>query len=623
MTKKTPPKHDPSFSLPINGRWLTRTRSDLEAAIHEGGDREREANLFREHWKRFQDNHLAYFLPHGPIVVKKDVVGDITKCVYRRDTKPHTGPGTSGAEFINDRHNHLKMMLKINQGGGTCHGAAAILFKNIYCDPDWPCFHGNGIDYYPWTGPKDVLIAAYTWEKIGDTLWPEYLKLMPEREKTPYMQTLDVQRFVGGKVRTCQTAYSHTKFHFKCYQQSQTTYSGMQFDDMHLDEQSKENQFREAWRGVSSRIKDTGIVIPQCLFTLTGHMVDGHPDTGGGGWLKTALYDGRDTYGCKVGVYKISLASVPIEIMSKTVKRQKMQDLENARAHQDMVKVRELEARVLGGWEVGGGLVFDEFDPKFNLIDHTKIPEVLWRSRTLYRAIDPGKNKPTACLWLAVLKTGDIVCYREYYTRGLGVPRTAADIVKASGNVALLDKTYHDEYYKTTIQYHHEEFIGERYADSLLDGRTFATNSDSGGMTIGELYQAAGLECRAAPGAQDSLHRPTLESKGGILYVINEGFRKQEKRKHVVTGKEGGCKIWVDYRLKYLIDEVSMWRLIRSNTTGEERPDPKQPNHLIDCLKYIMAINPYCDTRERGREEVEYRVPRHKPKRWGRGQFVS
>lgn len=77
----------------------------------------------------------------------------------------------------------------------------------------------------------------------------------------------------------------------------------------------------------------------------------------------------------------------------------------------------------LGEWVGSGNIVYDNFDPKVNIVPNFNIPKT-WR---LFRSLDFGYRAPFFCGWFAVAgedaaeygyKPGDVFLYREiYYTQ--------------------------------------------------------------------------------------------------------------------------------------------------------------------------------------------------------------
>lgn len=83
------------------------------------------------------------------------------------------------------------------------------------------------------------------------------------------------------------------------------------------------------------------------------------------------------------------------------------------------------QARLYGNWYVVAGAFFaNEFDPAVHIVKPFKLPDG-W---TKFRSMDWGYKSPGVCLWWAVDKDENLICYRELVFRGRDSAELADDI---------------------------------------------------------------------------------------------------------------------------------------------------------------------------------------------------
>ena len=113
---------------------------------------------------------------------------------------------------------------------------------------------------------------------------------------------------------------------------------------------------------------------------------------------------------------------------------------------------QEREMRFFGNFIQRTGLVYPDFDLETHVIDdfypwerkeevdgkvQTVFNEGWPATYTLYRGIDVGWRNPTACLFAAVNKDGEIFIYDEYYLGDIGLPDHVDNILAKSGSTAF------------------------------------------------------------------------------------------------------------------------------------------------------------------------------------------
>lgn len=568
---------DIEYKMPFRGKWMKWTESDLDRWLRAGGKSADYADLLVKTYMNFTRNRFAYFLPH-----------------------------CDGAAFINDRENHIVLLTKGNQFGGTCHGVAFSIARITECDPNWMCFTHHGLKWHPFEGAKRWLIATSIWEIMSDAVWPEYQKLLPRYELGQYAPNFgdpdmypDEAKtglpaknltFKDGRTKRLTLLKSGSTLIFSCYSQPQDVFESRQFDGGHLDEQIKQGQFD----GFDERGRTRRNW--QACITVSGVKIKGRPDTGKGQWMHTKLYLGRDTKGRKVGRYKLWADGVPDALYSKESKAQAYKKwVENPKKTHDLAAIREGEARWFGGWEGSSGMVIPNWNERVHLIAPFDVP----KDWTRYRAIDHGITKPTACLWMAVTPWEDYLIYREYYEPNLVIAKHCENIVKLSGNIRQKLDSYIDIDINMQVELFMEQFTNETYFSSVLDARSFASRSSERDAKLGQLYNDYGLSCTPA--------KP--ENLASMLPKIKALFDPQQEKKHFIwelnkrklisqeqyerwlalrNGNEGdGCRLYVFDNLTNFQTEITGWEI-------DEKTDKpvKENDHLMACMRYLIAESP-------------------------------
>jgi hypothetical protein len=547
--------------VPLKGQWqiiADRYLREIDTSNH------KLYIAWDDYISRVQKNPLSFFLPHG--AKRKDGTND-------------------GLAFINDTENDLIILTAPEQTGKSIHGAAFICFRTLPCAKDWLCFTHHGVKHHEWKGPRQVIIASYSWDEVS-TVWNTYKKIMPREILGPYSPNWGAFRGEHGnqKELTFGNATKRLKWHgcgtefiFLSYVQSITHWTGKQADEVHLDEQADEEKVDQVTSRQRTRGGKDGP--PPIICTLTGHQVKDRPDTGAAGWMKRKIIDRGITKGRKVALYKITIPSVPDAIMSKKAKEAaRIQWVVEPKKFNDEKKIREAEAKYHGGWEVGGGLVLSEWNPDFHWIS----PFDIWKFKpTLYRMIDHGQN-PCACGLFAVMPWGDTIMFQEYYVFGKNIYDNARGIVEMCGNEVI--KAQWDDEGKIL----EEVFKKMDFRASEMDSRSFNKKADESNKPIGRVYNESGLFCTPASGKHDK-----AKDEHGLITLLKEALAVRPEEIHI------------DYRLGrarppekksmgapkfYIFNNCKNFRMEVETCIGKKN----EADHLISVTKFAFATDrPY------------------------------
>lgn len=486
--------------------------------------------------------------------------------------------GDTVTEFINDTDHSLTGIISGNRGGKTTSAFIRAAIRMIPCDKNWDIFRNNGIEWKEFEGPKILGIASYEFVNHKTTIWPQVIrKWLPESELGEY-------RYGGGKIINWKDnphleLACGSEIYFYTYDQDQGVFESQAVDIWIWDEQGVEAKFDGA--NERTRTKD-GIHI----FSLTPHKVDGRPDTGSGSWVNK-LVKKEITKGHKIKFYTFNLIEdVPDWVFPEKQKEAAYkQHIEEPTRLNDIKRLRHGRSRLFGEWEESSGLVYDDWNRQYHIID----PIPIEKGWTKYRSIDHGTRNPTACIYAAVTPNNDIILYDEYYTINNAISQNVKGIVEKSGNkLKKIDNIFNNQagFYHDVFE---EVMSGTQFYKTLFDPRSFKTPDPVMGMTISQVYKNCGLNIMPASG------KNTFES----VPIVKEYFRIDFSREHIITKQKGAPRIYVFSTLNNFIREIEGYvneEFVRKNNENPtERPRGKD-DHLMDALRYLIMGRPvYID----------------------------
>lgn len=496
-------------------------------------------------------------------------------------------------DFINDCEHDVTGVIAPNRVGKTTVACAKVFLNGaIPLDKSLPVFRDNGVVWKPYKGdvrtePYKIGFATYQWQLMKNVLWPRVRALLPAHELGIYGP--DFLKY-GAKRRNEPQWQRNPRIELTCgtviqffvYEQDQQVYESDAFDEFVWDEQTKEHLFD----AVDER---TRTLRGRHIFSLTPHKVEGRPDTGGGGWIEH-MFSGTKTKGHNVRMYPTSLMDVPDWVYPESEKKKAFRKwIEEPTLRRDIKTLREGKARVLGEWHRTSGLVLDEWEPKVHVCDDFEVPEH-W---TRYRAIDHGITNPTVCLWLAVSPPEPdwgswIVVYREYYSLGKTIGENCAAIIKASGNLRRRMHQFNDVRSGNVTVVWEEMQEKEKYAKTVLDSRSFASDSPDSGRTNGQIYRHAGLHVQPASGKKSEHWVPILKE------MLNVDWDRMPYRSNGHAAQEKGASRLMIFRsCLNLRREIEGWAWepmkTMDNRNLKEAPR-KKDDHGCNALGYAAQI---------------------------------
>lgn len=479
-------------------------------------------------------------------------------------------------DFLNDTTSSVRAIVAGNRRGKTATGVVDILLDALPTSPDWAIFKNHGINHRKFYRPLEIGLATSDWNVCQRVLWPEVRKWIPRYELGDYDPRHKNAKDIAWRVNPSIELACGTKIYFFCYEQKQGPFEGQALDRWGWDEQGEEPKFD----GADERLRTKK---GRHTFFLTPHKVEGRMDTGARSWLHKMLQK-KQGKGHTIKAYMVAPDDVPDWVYPETEKIKAYQKwIEEPTAEKNIKVLKEGESRYYGAWHATGGMVYDEWDPKYHLIDPFEVPD----SWTRYRAIDHGIKNPTACLWGAVSPEGDLILYREHYMGGLSVHESVRRIVEASGN-ELLPQGMVGGSKGVFYERFSEKCVKESYHKTVLDKRS-RNSKDAAQLELSKLYKWAGLNVQDASGIETVRSIPIVKQFLNIDPEKTHPFRPD---------LAGSPQIFVFRNLPNFIREIEGYSMqefksSKAAATANMKESPvAKDDHLMDALRYMCQIPP-------------------------------
>ena len=241
-----------------------------------------------------------------------------------------------------------------------------------------------------------------------------------------------------------------------------------------------------------------------------------------------------------------------------------------------------VRVRIGGEWAIHSRKVF----PEYTELKHEIAPFSIPDSWTRYVAVDPGRQI-CAALFLAVPPPGD---------------------GKHTGRCYLYDEIYIAD--ADADQFGNEmrkKCSGQLIRAFLIDGHMGRQTEMGIGLTVEEQYSQA-LR-RYGVRSQDT-------GSGFIWGSDNVDARLLAVRDWLRMGEQGTPRLQIFSTLENFRAEIKRYQKRQVAGRLTDKPDPKTPGHLMDCLGYLVMYNPrYYDPPPVKRENYVMRALREKEER--------
>jgi hypothetical protein len=199
----------------------------------------------------------------------------------------------------------------------------------------------------------------------------------------------------------------------------------------------------------------------------------------------------------------------------------------------------------------------------------------------IIRGMDEGLANPTACVWIAILRTGEYVAFKEWEQSGLSVSERCMEIVERSRNKL---KCFNPEAASERKRYVEETPPeGMKVKRTFADSKMFRRNPETPQDDWTETYRKAGVR----------LERATNIGPAARCDFVNDLLRGEANRKHLMGGEQPGPRMYLTRDCTKLIErcENYLWSQIQSGSRmGEftDKPEVKD-DHTVDAWCYAAC----------------------------------
>lgn len=461
--------------------------------------------------------------------------------------------------------------------------------RGTYCvlpRPDWETWRRTGRMVYPWDsappkGPCEIWHGVENDSHWNDKVGKEYLKWLPKSEiaRRPDggMGIFKQERRIDFRTGSSVTG--------KTYNADQQDWAGKAVWRINMDEGFDKRIFDEA----SLRVQSGG----QFHWAYTAAEAR---NTGQRAKLAWECYKGKHKL---IGQAKFftgfKMSFIPEWIMPAD---KKADDMERLSREGGMGRVRMGEIPFFES----SPLVFNNFDRERNvlpidgsdvlmaikgekverwkadlgLIQAQRLQALLYRSNVV-RGMDEGMAAPTACVWVAILPTGEYVAFRCWEEPGLSVSQRCEKIIDLSGNTRELVKWDEDEHRRT----YKEKQTGMKVRRTFADSKMFRRNQEDPQDLWPLTYWRAGLK----------IERASTVGPAGRCDALNDMLRADPTRQHLIRASDPGSRWYATRDCTKLIERFENY-LFEQYATGSRAGEftglaERKDDHVPDSAGYI------------------------------------
>jgi hypothetical protein len=228
--------------------------------------------------------------------------------------------------------------------------------------------------------------------------------------------------------------------------------------------------------------------------------------------------------------------------------------------------------------------------------------DFLRQTCTLYRTLDHGDTAPTCCLWWAVDRNGNVICFREYYMPNALVSTHRQNIAELS--------------------------VNERYEDNLSDPSIFTKlpQKKGGRWSTADEY----MDVTEYPRETAIFWRPGDNNELGTRNRINEYLRVDPERINPFTKSHGSPRLFFVQASESwpqgchnVLRETRSQRRVKIGTDlgrpifSDER-DPDVVDHAYDALRYFLASRAPAPAALPANDEGTFFAAQRRLARWNR-----
>lgn len=218
---------------------------------------------------------------------------------------------------------------------------------------------------------------------------------------------------------------------------------------------------------------------------------------------------------------------------------------------------------------------------EFGEVRAQRLSHALFQANII-RGMDEGLANPTACVWQAILRTGEGVFFREWEESGLSVTERCEKIIDLSGNIRELQNpgVIQERQRWREVQ---PRTGGMTVKRTFADSKMFKRNPESPQDDWTSVYVKAGLK----------IERATNIGPAARCDYLNDGLRADPTRKHLLNASENGPRVYMTRDCMKLIERMEnyLWQQIAQGARAGAFTDKpsNDDDHVIDGATYCSG----------------------------------
>lgn len=181
-----------------------------------------------------------------------------------------------------------------------------------------------------------------------------------------------------------------------------------------------------------------------------------------------------------------------------------------------------------------------------------------FRQANVIRGFDEGTAHPTTCAWIAILRTGEYVCFREFSEPGLSITERCVKIIEASRNEREVSHYHAEETLRRYVEKKGEKGLVIRR--TFADSKIFKRDPDSPKDDWVAKYRNQGLR----------MERASSIGPAARCDSVNDMFLADQTRQHL------GRKTVPGYRLYLTVDCERMIERLENYLHGQFLSGPNK-----------------------------------------------
>lgn len=205
-----------------------------------------------------------------------------------------------------------------------------------------------------------------------------------------------------------------------------------------------------------------------------------------------------------------------------------------------------------------------------------------FRNANLIRGMDEGTANPTAAAWVAILRSGEYVTFREWEEANLSISERCEAIVSRSGNTRRLINPEQPEH-RARFREEVTPVTGMRIRRTFADSKMFRRDPENLSDDWTYKYRNAGL----------SIEKATRIGPGMRCDAANDMLRGEAHRVHLLDSGKPGCRAYVTRDCLKVIERLENYlhaQISSGQRQGEFTGQPEtKDDHTVDAFCYAWC----------------------------------